>query len=405
MTMPDRSGTRLRDLFAEAVTGLRARRLRSALCASGIALGVAAVVAVVGVPATARQALLDRLGQDSNLLTVSSSVTVDNRPAPLPAASAAMVRRIAGVRQASPVSYQSGWIVRRTPLVPVNDTNGLAVVAVQPDLAATLGLRLEHGRFLDAATGRYPALVLGSGAATALGMDRTGPQRVLVVSTSNGLRSHLATVIGILAPSPLAPELDSSVLIGRTAARAELGTGPGPSRIYIRADPDSVGPVHALLAPTAMPDDPGSVVVGRPSDALVARIATRDAFNALALGLGAVALLIGGVGVANAMVVSVLERRPEIGLRRALGATRTIVAALILLESTALCALGAAAGVVAGTAVTWAYAASQGIAVVVPPVPVGLGLVGSVIVGVAAGLYPALRAARLAPAVALRTMG
>ena len=405
MTMADRSGTRLRDLFGEAVTGLRARRLRSALCAGGVALGVAAVVAVVGLPATARQALLDRLGQDSNLLTVSSGDTVDNRPAPLPAASAAMVRRIAGVTQASPVAYQSGWIVRRTPLVPVNDTNGLAVVAVEPDLAATLGLRLEHGRFLDAATGRYPALVLGSGAAAALGMDRTGPHRVLVVSTSDGRRSHLATVIGILAPSPLAPELDTAVLIGGTAARAELGAAPGPSRIYVRAVPDSVGPVHALLAPTAMPDDPGSVVVGRPSDVLVARIATRDAFNALALGLGAVALLVGGVGVANAMVVSVLERRSEIGLRRALGATRTVVGALVLVESTALCALGAVAGAAAGMAVTWAYAASQDIAVVVPPAPVGLGLVASVVVGVAAGLYPALRAARLAPAVALRTTG
>jgi putative ABC transport system permease protein len=154
-----------------------------------------------------------------------------------------------------------------------------------------------------------------------------------------------------------------------------------------------------------MPDDPGSVVVGRPSDVLVARIATRDAFNALALGLGAVALLVGGVGVANAMVVSVLERRPEIGLRRALGATRTIVGALVLVESTTLCTLGAVAGAAAGVAVTWAYAAGQGIAVVIPPAPVGLGLIASIAVGVTAGLYPALRAARLSPAITLRTTG
>jgi putative ABC transport system permease protein len=400
-----RLGARPRDIVVEAMTGLRSRWLRTGLCASGIALGVAAVVAVVAVPATTRQALVDRLGTDGNLLTVSSGDTIDNQPAPLPVASAGMVRRMTGVRQVSPVTYQTGWMVRRTSVVPVADTNGVSVVAVQPDLVDALDLRLAHGRFLDAATGRYPAVVLGSGAARALGIDRTGPQRLVLLSTADGRRGLYAEVLGILKDSPLAPELDSSVLVGSAVARTELGGKAGPTRIYLRAAPDEVGGVHALLAATAMPDDPGAVVVGRPSDLLVARVATRDALNGLALGLGAVALLVGGVGVANVMVVSVLERRSEIGLRRALGATRAVVGVLVLIESTLLCLLGAAAGAAIGVAVTCGYAWSQGIPIALPLLPVVSGLAGSLVVGVAAGLYPALRAARLAPTVALRTVG
>lgn len=393
------------DLLGEAIRGLRGRPLRSSLCAGGIALGMAALVAVVAIPATTRQALLDELGQNGNLLTVSSGNTIDNQPAPLPPQSPAMVRRIAGVQRLSAVAYQSGWIARRSPLVPVADTNGLAVIAVGTDLVSTLDLQVTHGRFLDAATSRYPAVVLGSGAARALGMSMTGPDRLLTLSTADGRRTVVATVLGILAATPLAPELDSAVLIGDQAAHTQLAAHGGPSRIYLRADPDSVGPVHSLLAATASPGDPGAVSVGRPSDLLAARLTAQSALNNLALGLGAVALLVGGVGVANAMVVSVLERRSEIGLRRALGARRGFVGGLVLIESTLLCVAGAVAGGVAGIVVTWASALSQAVAVQVPMAPVGLGLAASVMVGLVAGLYPALRAARLAPAAALRIPG
>lgn len=393
------------DLLAEAVRGLRARPLRSLLCAGGIALGMAAMVAVVAIPATTRQALLDELGQDGNLLTVSSGNTIDNQPAPLPRQSPGMVRRIPGVLQSSAVAYKSGWTARRTPLVPVADTNGLAVIAVDADLTGTLDLQVTHGRFLDAATSRYPAVVLGSGAARALGINATGPDRLVTLGTSDGRRTVTATVLGILADAPLAPELDSAVLVGTQAAAARLDGRDGPTRIYVRADPDSVGSVHSLLAATTSPDDPGRVVVGRPSDLLVARLTAQGALNNLALGLGAVALLVGGVGVANAMVVSVLERRSEIGLRRALGARRGFVGSLILIESTVLCVAGAVAGGLAGLAVTWVSAVNQQAAVQVPLLPVALGLAGSVVVGLIAGLYPALRAAHLAPAAALRIAG
>jgi putative ABC transport system permease protein len=210
-------------------------------------------------------------------------------------------------------------------------------------------------------------------------------------------------VTGVLAPVPLAPELDTAALIG-TPASAALGADGLPTRVYVRSNPDQVASVRGLLAPTASPSDPGSVAVGRPSDLLVARVAARGALNSLALGLGAVALLIGGVGVANVMVVSVLERRSEIGLRRALGATQRAVGCLVMIESTLLCMVGALAGVGLGILATLGYAAARGIVPVLPLLPILAGLSGSVVVGVVAGLYPAARAARMSPTAALRTV-
>ena len=130
------------------------------------------------------------------------------------------------------------------------------------------------------------------------------------------------TVIGTLEPVPLATELDSSVLVGWAAASAYLGFDGHPTTVYTRSVDAQVEAVRAVLAPTANPEHPNEVKVDRPSPALAARRATTATFTALLLGLGAVALLVGGIGVANTMVISVLERRAEIGLRRSLGATR-----------------------------------------------------------------------------------
>lgn len=396
-----RDGPRLRDLLRDAASSLRLRWLRATLCALGIALGVAAVVDVLAIPASTQRALLAELGRDGNLLTVASGATINNQPAPLPATAPGMVGRIAGVQRESPTSYLTGLIVRRSAAVPVADTNGVSVLTATPTLPATLGLRLRSGRFLDAATARYPTVVLGSGAARSLGMTGTGAGALVYLSGSDGRGGLLLSVLGILDPAELAPELDSAALIGPALART-LGADDRPTRVYLRTDPDRVAEVQGLLAPTARPTDPGSVSVSRPSDLLVARATTRASLAGLAFGLGGVALLVGGVGVANVMIVSVLERRTEIGLRRALGATRGVIALLFLAESTVLCLLGAAAGGALGVLATVGYATTRHIPPVLPLPPLGLGLAAALIVGLAAGSYPALRAARLPPSAALR---
>ena len=395
-----RDRPRRRDIAREAMTGLRQRWMRAALCALGIGLGVAAVVVVLAIPASTQHALLDQLGRDGNLLTVASGDTIDNQPVALPATAPGMVRRIDGVQRVSPVSYLTGRVMRRTSLIPVADTSGISVLSADPSLPSTLDVTLRAGRFLDAATARYPGVVLGSGAASALGVSVGS---LAYLSDSDGHGGQYVTVLGVLAPVPLAPELDTSALVGTPFAAAHLGFDGKPTRIYLRSDPDRVSDVRGVLAPTASPSDPGSVSVGRPSDLLVARAAARTSLRALALGLGAVALLVGGVGVANVMVVSVLERRGEIGLRRALGASRSVVGLLFLAESTLLCLLGAVVGALLGVAVSLGYAAVRRISPVLPGLPIALGLAGSLLVGLVAGLYPAMRAARLTPTSALRS--
>lgn len=389
---------RRRDVFREALVGLRYRKVRSALCALGIAIGSAAVVAVVGIPASTQATLLAELGRDGNLLTVATGQTMNGTPRPLPEPALGMVRRIDGVERAASVGQLPDMAVRRTSAIPDVDTNGIALMAADPALVGTLDLTVTTGRFLDSAIARYPVVVLGSGAARALGVTRIGEQVYL-----GGRDGSYAMVVGILAPVPLAPELDTAALVGAGVAADVFGFENQPSRIYLRADPDRVTAVWSRLAATANPADPGTVTVGRPSDLLAARVTTRGALLGLAIGLGAVALLVGGVGVANVMVVSVLERRGEIGIRRALGATRMTVGSIFLIEATALCVLGALTGALAGIATTVVYTTVAGDLLVLPPLPLAAALGGSLVVGLVAGIYPALRAARLAPTDALRT--
>jgi putative ABC transport system permease protein len=392
---------RRRDVFREALTGLRHRRLRSALCALGIAIGAAAVVAVVAIPASTQATLLAQLGRDGNLLTVATGQTFNGTVAPLPDTAPAMVRRIAGVQRAASVAQLPNLTVRRSSAIPVVNTNGIALLAADPSIVDTLGLAVATGRFLDPATGRYPVVVLGAATARALGIASVGAQIYLGSSTSPGGR--YAVVIGILEPAPLAPELDTAALIGNALATSAFGFTGAPTRIYLRADPDQVGSVWGRLAATANPPNPGQVTVGHPSDLLIARATTRNALLGLALGLGAVALLVGGVGVANVMVVSVLERRAEIGIRRALGATRLTVGLIFLIEATLLCLLGAVTGALAGMLATVVYTSAAGDSLVLPVVPLAAALGASLLVGLVAGIYPALRAARLSPTEALRS--
>jgi putative ABC transport system permease protein len=400
-TQPPTPRSRLRpgDLLPVGTVGLRARRLRAGLSALGIAIGIAAIVAVLGITRSSQADLLaqiDRLGTD--LLTVTNGRSIQGQEAQLPARAAGMLGQMDGVRRVAPTAQLTDVNVYRSDKIPAAQTGALAVRACDPTLLATLDGHLRHGGFLNPATARYPAVVLGDQAAAALGIA------TLEQPTRVWLGGHWFTVVGIMAPLPLAPELDRSALIGLPVAARLLGYLGHPSRIYVRTATEQTTQVAGLLAATADPQHPEQVQASRPSDVLTARVAAKSATTGLFLGLGAVALLVGGIGIANVMVIGVLERRGEIGLRRALGATRGHVAGQFVVESLLLAAIGGSSGVAVGAAITIGVADQRHWTVQIPAVAMWGGLAAALAVGVVAGLYPALRAARLAPTDALRSV-
>jgi putative ABC transport system permease protein len=375
--------------------GLRTRPVRSGLSALGIAIGIAAMVAVAGISESSRAgvlAQLDSLG--TNLLTVQAGRTFGGQNAELPIEATKMIARDARVQSVTATGSVSANVYRNDR-IPSQATHGIAVIAVQPDLLGTLGARIAKGVFLNSATSQYPAVVLGSRAAELLGIDHIGQQV--------WLGGQWFSVIGILAPVTLAPEIDTSAMVGWAVAQSRLNFDGHPSLEYIRADPNSVTTLQGLLARITNPADPEQVQVNRPSDALAARAVANTAFTTLLLGLGAVALLVGAVGVANVMIISVLERRSEVGLRRALGATRLNIGVQFLAEAVLLSFIGGAAGIGLGAVSTAIYAISQAWLIVIPPAAIVLGLAGAIFIGAISGVYPALRAARLAPTDALRS--
>jgi len=391
MTLLSPARLRAGDLLRVGLTGLRARPLRAVLSALGIAIGIAAMTAVVGISSSSR-ADLDRAlaALGTNLLTVGPGNTMFGDDATLPDESVEMIERIGPVRAAAATGTVPDAAVYRTDRIPAAQTGGISVAAAQLDLLPTVGAAVASGSWLNAATARYPAVVLGAVAARRLGS---------VPSVYLGGRWF--TVTGVLAPVPLAPELDSTVLVGWPAATEYLDFDGHPTTVYTRSDDAQVTAVREVLGATANPENPDEVKVSRPSDALQARQATNRTFTQLLLGLGAVALLVGGIGVANTMVISVLERRAEIGLRRSLGATRGQIRVQFVAESLLLSLAGGAGGVLLGFAVTALYATTQTWPTVVPPWVLLGGVAATVVIGAVAGLYPAIRAARLAPTEAL----
>jgi putative ABC transport system permease protein len=378
--------------------GLRARPLRVVLAALGIAIGIAAMVAVVGISTSSRaelNRLLDALG--TNLLTAGPGSTLFGDAAALPDDAAAMVGRIEPVESVSTTGKVADAKVYRSDKIPPAQSGGIAALAARTDLPGVVGATVASGTWLNDATARYPAVVLGARTAELLGIGAAEPDVQI------WLGGRWCTVVGVLEPVPLAPELDLAALVGWRAAERYLGFDGSPTTVYTRTDPDMVETVRGVLAATVNPAQPNEVEVSRPSDALAAQAAADVTFTGLLLGLGAVALLVGGIGVANTMVISVLERRAEIGLRRSLGATRGQIRVQFLAEALLLSALGGGAGVLLGTAVTAVYAGLQGWPTVVPAWVMGGGIAATLVIGALAGLYPAIRAARLAPTEALAT--
>jgi putative ABC transport system permease protein len=388
---------RLGDVLRVGATGLRTRPLRAWLSALGIAIGIAAMIAVVGISSSSRAELDRKLAAlGTNLLTVEPGTSMmSGEMGVLPYEAVDMIGRIEPVTEVAAVGEVPDTRVFRSDRIPESQTGGMSVSAAELGMLDTVGAELADGTWLNEATAQYPAVVLGASAAEQMG----------IVSVGAGLEIHLGgqwfTVVGILEPVPLAPELDLTVLVGWEAAAAYLGFDGHATTIYTRSEDAYVEDVASVLAATADPSAPDEISVSRPSDALEAQQAVDTAFTGMLLGLGAVALLVGGVGVANTMVISVLERRSEIGLRRSLGATRGQIRVQFLAESLLLSALGGLGGVLIGTAVTALYAASREWPAVVPYWASAGGVAATLVIGAVAGLYPAVRASRLSPTEAL----
>jgi len=399
---------RLDDGLRGASVGLRSRPLRAALSALGIAIGTAAIVGVLGLSSSSQAGLIAEINQlGTNMLTVEAGQSFTGGAAQLPLEAPARITLLDNVQQVAHTALLKDQRVYRNSMIPVANTRGIEVRATSLNLPLVLGTGLARGDWLNEGTASEPVAVLGSVAARQLGIDRVLPdQRIW-------LGGQWFNVAGILNPSPLAPDIDASALIGYPAAQIYLGyvslvggeekAGP-PSSIYVRAATGHEAGVQSLLAPTANPEAPYEVNVSQPSDVLTARAAAAGAFNSLFLGLGVVALIVGAVGVANIMIISVLERRSEIGLRRALGATKSQIRTQFLGESILLAVIGGVVGVLAGAAATAVYASWKGWAIVIPVEAWSGGIASAILIGAFAGLMPAVRASRMPPSVALRTV-
>lgn len=398
--MSDPSKLRPLDALRVAATGLRARPLRAMLSALGIAVGIAAMVAVVGISASSR-AEIDQQVQalGTNLLTVEPGRTLrGGETAILPAESVDMVARIGPVTSVSAVGAVDDAFVYRNDQIDEKKTNGITTLAAHPDLLETVSGEVASGRWLDDALAAYPTVVLGATTAERLGISQTDG------SVAVWLGEQWFTVVSILAPAPLAPELDAAALVGWPIAEELLGFEGAPTRLYERSPESQVEAVRAVLPATVNPENPEEVAVSRPSDALAAQRAADETLTTLLLALGGVALLVGGIGVANTMVIAVLERRSEIGLRRALGATRRHIGIQFLGEAVLLAGLGGVGGVLLGAVVTAVFATVRDWPPALPlwVLPAAAG--ATVVVGAVAGAFPAVRAARTSPTAALATV-
>ena len=387
------------EVVTVAAVGLRSRRARAALSALGIAIGIAAIVAVVGVSGSTQSNLLseiDALG--TNLLTAAPGQQALGGQAALAPSAPAKVRHLPGVEQAAAVYAVPNGSVLRTNYIDVLNTGGLGVEAADPALRAALRGQMGAGAFLTRATARYPAVVLGSTTARQLGISSLARHPLVYIS------GHWFAVVGVLEHLPLAPELDVEALIGLPAAERFFGITDAATKLYVRAQTAAVGSVRGLLAASANAEHPSNVQISRPSDALAARAAAKGSYDTLLLGLGAIALLVGGVGIANVMVIAVIERRGEIGVRRAVGATRRNIASQFLTEAIVLSLLGGLGGAAVGVAATVGYAWANGLPTAISAASVGAGIGAALVIGAVAGLYPALRAARMTPTEALRAV-
>lgn len=396
MSAAPTSRLRATDVLRVGASGPRARKLRTGLSALGVSIGIAAMVGVLGLSESSKSALLDEISAlGTNLLTVESGGGFGSGDGALPEWSSETIGRIPTVEVTSAV-HDVDASVLKNEFVDPGQTGGLTVVAADDDLVDTLNGEVAFGTWFGETTTAYPTVVLGSVAAERLGVRSLDQQTLVEIG------GEYVEVVGVLEEFPLADDLDRAAIMPADAAQTYFDADPGPTTIYTRIEDGAIDETRDIIPATADAENPEEVTVSRPSDALEAEAAADDTLTSLFLGLGAVALLVGGIGIANVMVIAVIERRGEIGLRRALGATQAHIRRQFLTEAIILSALGGAAGVALGIGATYAYATAQGWRVIVPTEAAVGGFVAALAIGAVAGLYPAMRAARLAPTEALR---
>ncbi|MDF1489599.1 ABC transporter permease [Tessaracoccus caeni] len=393
-----RSRLRGRDLLRTAWIGVTSRPLRTALASLGVALGIASLAALTGVAASNQAQLLadlDRMG--ANLAVVSPVPGTDDQPIPLPDEAPVLLERVDGVADVGVFeTAPEGAYVYRNDLIPERETNGLQVVVARPDVFSAIEARLAVGRWFDEASRGLPTTVLGRTAADRLGVSAPG-DRVWIAGQWHG-------VIGILDSAGLATSIDTAAILpDRWVREAFEGTTIGDiDSIYVRAAPGRVDEIRDTLRSAASPGSP-FVRVDTLSDLAGARTTADDSLSTLGVALAGIALLVGAVGIANTMVVTVLERRGEIGLRRSLGAKPGHVAVQFLTEAAALALIGGVVGLLLGVAAAAGFAVLNEQPVIIPLGVVLASPPVAVVVGALAGVYPSLRASRLSPTVALRS--
>ncbi len=387
---------KINDLFMVAFYGVKARRGRAALTSIGIGIGIAAIVAVTGISASGRADLLATLESlGTNLIKASPQAGFFGTQENLPDGVLGMVERIGPVQEVTSTT-QTDLLVRRTDFISEFEGGGISTLVTRSELLDVVGGKLAEGRFIKDGLSDIPVTVLGSVTATRLGIrDLSIPTKILIENEWFG-------VVGILDELKIHPDLDRSVFIGYGVAKTLFNVDEEPTTIYVRSNPTYIEDVVEVLAPSMNPENPDQVSVSRPSDALEAQEAAEVAFTNLLLGLGSVALLVGGVAIANVMVMSVLERRMEIGVRRSIGATRKEIRYQFLLESVLLSGVGGLVGVLLGAGITLGYTEYSNIVFSIPILQVLGAIVLALLIGALSGVYPAIKASKIQPAEAVR---
>ena len=387
---------RTRDLFFVAVYGVKARKGRAALTSIGIGIGIAAIVAVSGIAASGSADLLSTLESlGTNLVKASPQAGFFGTQEELPEGVIGMVERIGPVEEVTSTT-QTDLLVRRSNFISEFEGGGISTIVTSSELLNVIGGNLSEGRFITEGLSDLPVTVLGSVTAKRLGITNLSkPTKILIDDEWFG-------VIGIVEELKIHPDLDRSVFIGYGAAKTLFDINEEPTTIYLRANPTFIEDVVEVIAPSMNPENPDQVEVSRPSDALEAQQAVEASFTNLLLGLGSVALLVGGVAIANVMVMSVLERRMEIGVRRSIGATRREIRYQFLLESIVLSGIGGLVGVMLGSLITLAYTNYTNIVFSIPVWQILGAVVLALLIGAISGVYPAIKASKIQPAEAVR---